>query len=57
MSYSKFIARLVTERRGLVWTVVGLLAAACVYVLVTRMTLDSEVLKSAPREGSLPCRG
>ncbi|MEO6871173.1 MAG: MMPL family transporter [Chthoniobacterales bacterium] len=48
MSYSKFIARLVTERRGLVWTAIALLAVACVYVLVTRMTLDSEVLNLLP---------
>ncbi|HEX3818009.1 MAG TPA: MMPL family transporter, partial [Chthoniobacterales bacterium] len=48
MSYSKFIARLMTERRGLVWFVIVLVAAACVYVLVTRMTLDSEVLDLLP---------
>ncbi|HEY5035909.1 MAG TPA: hypothetical protein VII74_02115, partial [Chthoniobacterales bacterium] len=48
MSYSKFIARLMTERRGLVWFVIALVAAACVYVLVTRMTLDSEVLDLLP---------
>ncbi len=48
MSYSKFIARLVTERRGLVWLVVALLAGASLYVLVTRMTLDSEVLNLLP---------
>ncbi len=48
MSYSQFIARLVTERRGLVWSLVAVLAAACVYVLVTRMTLDSEVLNLLP---------
>jgi predicted RND superfamily exporter protein len=48
MSYSKFIARLVTERRGLVWLAVALLAAASIYVLVTRMTLDSEVLNLLP---------
>ncbi len=48
MSYSKFIARLVTERRGLVWLAVALLAAASIYVLITRMTLDSEVLNLLP---------
>jgi predicted RND superfamily exporter protein len=48
MSYSKFIARLVTERRGVVWSAIGLLAAACVYVLATRMSLDSEVLNLLP---------
>ncbi len=48
MSYSKFIARLVTERRGVVWAAVALLAGLCLYVLVTRMTLDSEVLNLLP---------
>ncbi len=48
MSYSKFIARLVTERRGLVWLMVALLAGASIYVLVTRLTLDSEVLNLLP---------
>ncbi len=48
MSYSHFIARLVTQRRGLVWFVVALLAAASLYVLVTRLTLDTEVLNLLP---------
>ena len=48
MSYSKFIARLVTERRGLVWLAVALIAAASLYVLITRMKLDSEVLNLLP---------
>ncbi len=48
MSYSKFIARLVTERRGFLWLAVALIAAASIYVLITRMTLDSEVLNLLP---------
>ncbi|MBA3830857.1 MAG: MMPL family transporter [Chthoniobacterales bacterium] len=48
MSYSKFIARLVTERRGFLWVAVALIAAASIYVLITRMTLDSEVLNLLP---------
>ncbi|MGI8890174.1 MAG: MMPL family transporter [Chthoniobacterales bacterium] len=48
MSYSKFIARLVTERRGLVWTVIALLAASSLYILITRLTLDTEVLNLLP---------
>ena len=48
MSYSKFIARLVTERRGLVWLAVALIAALSLYVLVTRLTLDTEVLNLLP---------
>jgi len=48
MSYSKFIARLVTQRRGLVWSAVALIAALSLYVLVTRLTLDTEVLNLLP---------
>lgn len=48
MSYSKFIARLVTERRGLVWCAVAFIAALSLYVLVTRLTLDTEVLNLLP---------
>ncbi|CAN5382943.1 MMPL family transporter [soil metagenome] len=48
MSYSRFIARLVTERRGMVWTAVTLLAAGSLYILVTRLTLDTEVLNLLP---------
>jgi len=48
MSYSKFIARLVTERRGLVWSAVVLIAAFSLFVLVTRLTLDTEVLNLLP---------
>ena len=48
MSYSKFIARLVTERRGLVWFAVALIAAVSIYILVTRLTLDTEVLNLLP---------
>ncbi len=48
MSYSKFIARLVTERRGLVWLAVAFLAACSLYILITRLTLDTEVLNLLP---------
>jgi len=48
MSYSKFIARLVTKRRGLVWFAVALIAAVSIYILVTRLTLDTEVLNLLP---------
>ncbi len=50
MSYSHSIARLVTERRGVVWTAVALLAAFSIYVLVTRLTLDTEVLNLLPKK-------
>ncbi|MEO8438672.1 MAG: MMPL family transporter [Spartobacteria bacterium] len=48
MSYSKFIARLVTQHRGLVWVAVALIAVASSYILVTRLTLDTEVLNLLP---------
>ena len=49
MSFSQSIARLVTQRRALVWTAVGLLSAVCIFILVTRIRLDSEVLNLLPR--------
>lgn len=48
MSYSKFIARLVTERRGLVWLAVALIIAFSLTVLLTKLTLDTEVLNLLP---------
>lgn len=48
MSYSKFIARLVTQHRALVWLGVVLVAALSLYILVTRLTLDTEVLNLLP---------
>lgn len=48
MSYSKFIARVVTEHRSIVWCVVGLIAGLSVYILATRLTLDTEVLNLLP---------
>jgi predicted RND superfamily exporter protein len=48
MSYSKFIARLVTHHRGLVWLAVALLAAVSLFILITRLTLDTEVLNLLP---------
>src|SRR5450755_122486 len=48
MSYSKFIARLVTQQRGLVWLAVALLATVSLFILITRLTLDTEVLNLLP---------
>src|SRR4029434_4163238 len=48
MSYSKCIARLVTQHRGLVWLAVALMGTASIYILVTRLTLDTEVLTILP---------
>src|SRR5215211_7072972 len=42
-------SRLVTQRRGLVWLGIAFLAAASVFILVTRMKLDTEVLNLLPR--------
>src|SRR3954467_11359358 len=43
------LSRLVTQRRGLVWLIIALIAAASIGVLVTRMKLDTEVLNLLPR--------
>ncbi len=48
MSYSSFIARLVTQRSGLVWAIVALIVAVSGYILATRLTLDTEVLNLLP---------
>ncbi|MGH8092863.1 MAG: MMPL family transporter [Chthoniobacterales bacterium] len=48
MSYSKFVARLVTQRRGLLWLGVALVAGASLWILVTRIRLDTEVLNLLP---------
>ena len=48
MALPQIIARLVTERRRFVWGFVILLSVACVFVLVTRLRLDTEVLNLLP---------
>ncbi|HEY3602350.1 MAG TPA: MMPL family transporter [Chthoniobacterales bacterium] len=48
MSYSKLVARLVTQHRGLVWLGVALVAALSFVVLLTRLRLDTEVLNLLP---------
>src|ERR1700736_2643347 len=48
MRTSDFIARLLTERRSLVWGGVAALVIACVAILVTRIELDSDVLNMLP---------
>lgn len=42
------ISRLVTERRGLVWLGVAVMSAASLFVLITHMKLDTEVLNLLP---------
>src|SRR6266576_2866241 len=48
MPISNFIAHVLTERRGLVWSAVIALILGCVAVLVTRIELDSDVLNMLP---------
>src|SRR5438105_6493110 len=49
MRFSKTVARLVTERRGVIWAIVIAIAAACFAILVTRLRLDTEILNLLPR--------
>ena len=49
MRFSKTVARLVTERRGMMWAIVIAIAAACFAILVTRLRLDTEILNLLPR--------
>ncbi len=49
MALHSSISRLVTQRRGLVWFGIVLIAAASLFILVTRMKLDTEVLNLLPR--------
>src|SRR5947209_4616161 len=48
MRISDFIARTITQRRGFVWTGVGLLTGACLTVLITALRLDSEIFNVLP---------
>ena len=48
MRISDFIARVVTERRGLVWSAVIVLVISCFIILVSRMALDSDVINMLP---------
>ncbi|MFL6538332.1 MAG: MMPL family transporter [Chthoniobacterales bacterium] len=48
MQFSSLIARLVTQRRALVWLAVAVICAGSVAVLITRMRLDTEVLNLLP---------
>jgi uncharacterized protein len=49
MKFSETVARLITQRRALMWSAVALLAAASIAILVTRLRLDTEVLNLLPR--------
>ena len=49
MRTSDFIARVMTERRSLVWLGVIALAALCVMILITRIEIDSDVINMLPK--------
>jgi uncharacterized protein len=49
MRMSDLIARVVSERRGLVWLGVGALAIICIAILVTRIEIDSDVINMLPK--------
>src|SRR5947207_1894872 len=48
MRISDFIARTVTQRRGLAWGFIIALFVACLTVLITQMHLDSDLLNMLP---------
>src|SRR3954464_1575679 len=49
MRFSEKIAFLITERRGLMWSAVVLVALSSVAILVMFLRLDTEVLDLLPR--------
>src|SRR5213083_998376 len=48
MRISDFIARIVTQRRALVWCGVAVLTLVCIAILVTSLRLDSEIFNVLP---------
>lgn len=48
MRTSDLIARLMTQRRGLIWLGVAALALVCIAVLITRIEVDSDVINMLP---------
>src|SRR5262249_12917497 len=49
MRMSDLIARMMAQRRGLVWLGVVVLAGICVAILITRIQIDSDVIDMLPR--------
>src|SRR5256714_9892516 len=49
MRMSDWIARVMTQRRGLVWLGVIAIAAVCLGILILRMELDTDVTNMLPR--------
>jgi len=48
MRISDFIARIVSQRRGVVWLGIVGIAAGCLAILISRISLDSDVLNMLP---------
>jgi predicted RND superfamily exporter protein len=48
MRISDFIARTITQRRGLVWCGIAVLTVTCVAILITVLRLDSEIFNVLP---------
>lgn len=48
MCTSEFIARIITQRRALVWCGMAVLTVACIAILVTSLQLDSEIFNVLP---------
>jgi len=48
MLYSEIVARLVTQRRGFVWLGIAIVATLSIFILITRLRLDTEVLDLLP---------
>src|ERR1041385_6424195 len=46
---SELIARIMTNRRALVWLGIILIAMVCVAVLITRIEIDSDVITMLPK--------
>src|SRR5437764_5485541 len=49
MRFSDTVARLVTQRRALMWTAVALIAISGMAILAAKLRLDTEVLNLLPR--------
>src|SRR5216110_3497939 len=49
MRLSDLIARVMAQRRALVWLGVGTLAIVCIAILVTRIEIDSDVINMLPK--------
>src|SRR5437763_16778679 len=49
MPFSEKVAFFVTERRGLMWSVVALIVVASLAILIAFLRLDTEVLNLLPR--------